>query len=144
MWLLCMVRVGLTPEYRLKGHSQSAVWSWPQLLLFQSRGHQLHNHFQFWIFPPLDKFITLAQPANVRNVNATANLVINSIIEILFTLIWNSCMISMVMRIWKYYLLQKTSNIIQSNLIFLAGLEVAGTGAGSEFSEFLDTLKPFS
>ena len=29
------------------------------------------------------------EPANVRNVNATANLVINSIIEILFTLIWN-------------------------------------------------------
>ena len=48
------------------------------------------------------------EPANVRNVNATANLVINSIIEILFTPIWNSCIISMVMRIWKYYLLQKT------------------------------------
>ena len=30
------------------------------------------------------------EPANVRNVNATANLIINSIIEILFTLIWNS------------------------------------------------------
>ena len=50
------------------------------------------------------------EPANVRNVNATANLVINSIIEILFTLIWNSCIISMVMRIWKYYLLQKTAS----------------------------------
>ena len=50
------------------------------------------------------------EPANVRNVNATANLVINSIIEILFTLTWNSCIISIVMRIWKYYLLQKTAS----------------------------------
>ena len=44
------------------------------------------------------------------NVNATANLIISSVIEVIFTLKWNSCIISMVMRIWKYYLLQKTAS----------------------------------
>ena len=57
------------------------------------------------------------EPANVRNVNATANLVINSIIEILFTLIWNSCIISMVIRIWNTIHCRKRSNIIQKFII---------------------------
>ena len=56
------------------------------------------------------------------NVNATANLIISTVIEIIFTVIWNSCIISMVMRIWKYYLLQKmpqiTQKLISSVLFF--------------------------
>ena len=36
---------------------------------------------------------------HAMNVNATANLIISTVIEIIFTAVWNSCIISMGMRI---------------------------------------------
>ena len=47
---------------------------------------------------------------HAMNVNTTTNLIISSVIEIIFTVIWYSCIISMVMRICEYYLLQKTAS----------------------------------